>query len=205
MFSEFFSLFVKGGLVMYPLLVLSIIVVSVAVERYLYYREAQTSSQLMPAIQQCLDQGDWNAALKKCEQHTGCIAEILKTGMKRQDRSLQGLQNVLEGTASYATGKLREKLNYLETVVTMAPLLGLLGTVVGMIQSFSVLNIKTGQPMAITGGVGEALIATATGLCVAIAALIVHTYYSHRLDGIVTDIEQACTILIDAAARGEQR
>jgi len=75
-------------------------------------------------------------------------------------------------------------------------LLGLLGTVIGMINSFSVFNVKNGQPMAITGGIGEALVATATGLMVAIMALIVHTYFTHRLDQLVTDMEQVYTLII---------
>ena len=79
----------------------------------------------------------------------------------------------------------------------MAPLLGLLGTVIGMIGSFKVLDVSGDNPALITGGVGEALIATATGLCVAVLALVVHSYFSNRLDGILTDVENVCTLLIN--------
>ena len=92
--------------------------------------------------------------------------------------------------------KMREYFNYLSAIVTLSPLLGLLGTVIGMINSFSVLNVKAGQPLAITGGVGEALVATATGLCVAILAMVIHTYYSHRLDNVVTDMEELSNMLL---------
>ena len=85
--------------------------------------------------------------------------------------------------------KLRNRLYYLSVIVTMAPLLGLLGTISGMIRAFSVLNIQSGQAIAITGGVGEALIATAFGLCVAVLALVVHSYFTQRLDRIITDME----------------
>ena len=85
--------------------------------------------------------------------------------------------------------KLRSRLYYLSVIVTMAPLLGLLGTISGMITSFSIFNVESGQAIAITGGVGEALVATAFGLCVAILALAVHAYFTQRLDRIITDME----------------
>lgn len=109
------------------------------------------------------------------------------------------MESVLEGEASLAAAKLRENLNHLDTIVTMAPLLGLLGTVVGMINSFSVLNLKNGQPLAITGGVGEALVATASGLCVAIFAMVVYSYFNHRFDKILTAIEEMCLLLVEHA------
>ena len=76
----------------------------------------------------------------------------------------------------------------------MAPLLGLLGTISGMISTFSVFNLEAGDPSAITGGVGEALIATAMGLCVAIIALTVHAYFSQRIENIVTDMEMCFSV-----------
>ena len=91
--------------------------------------------------------------------------------------------------------KLRRRLYYLSVIVTMAPLLGLLGTISGMIRSFSILNVQSGQAVAITGGVGEALIATDFGLCVAILALAVHSYFTQRLDRIITDMEMCFSAL----------
>ena len=91
--------------------------------------------------------------------------------------------------------KLRNRLYYLNVIVTMGPLLGLLGTISGMITSFSIFNVQSGQAVAITGGVGEALIATAFGLCVAILSLIVHAYFTQRLDRIITDMEMCFSAL----------
>ena len=90
---------------------------------------------------------------------------------------------------------LRARLSYLSMIVTLAPLLGLLGTIFGMIQSFSIFNLQAGQPLAITGGIGEALIATATGLFVAIFALVVHTYYAQRMDAMLTLLERTINAL----------
>ena len=91
----------------------------------------------------------------------------------------------------------------MNVIVTMAPLLGLLGTISGMISAFSVFNIQEGQAHAITGGVGEALIATATGLCVAIVALAIHAYFMQRIDNIVTDMEQSFSLVEAHHNRGD--
>ena len=83
----------------------------------------------------------------------------------------------------------------------MSPLLGLLGTIVGMIGAFSIFNLQAGAPIAITGGIGEALIATAAGLCVAIISLCIHSYFNHRLDIIITNMEQCFSALLAADTR----
>lgn len=101
----------------------------------------------------------------------------------------------MEVQSGIALAKLRKRLYYLSVIVTMAPLLG---TISGMITSFSVFNLESGQPTAITGGVGEALIATAMGLCVAIISLTVHAYFSQRIENIVTDMEQ-CFSMVETA------
>ena len=109
----------------------------------------------------------------------------------------------IEAVYGDAAMLLRARLNYLSTIVTLAPLLGLLGTISGMIQSFSVFNLQAGQPMAITGGIGEALIATATGLLVAIFALIVHTYFAQRMDTMLTLLEKTMNTLLAGFAAND--
>lgn len=91
----------------------------------------------------------------------------------------------------------RRYLDYLSAIVTISPLLGLLGTVTGMIGTFSILDNGAGAT-AITGGIGEALIATASGLCVAIISFCVYTYFDHQLDTIITDTEKLCAIVFNA-------
>lgn len=101
----------------------------------------------------------------------------------------------MEMQSGIFVSKLRSRLYYLSVIVTLAPILGLLGTISGMIRAFSVLNVQSGQAVAITGGVGEALIATAFGLCVAVLALVVHSYFTQRLDRIITDMEMCFSAL----------
>lgn len=197
------SLFHKGGLVMYPLLACSLLVSAIAVERWLYFkREDGDTAALQQDLQTCLAQGDWTAALVACRQYTGCVAGVAQSAVERRQRGAAVVESTLEATAALRAAKLRDRLPYLEFVVTLAPLLGLLGTVIGMIQSFSVMNLGEGQPLAITGGVGEALVATAAGLCVAVLALVVYTYFSRRLDSLVTDMEEIGYYLLDAV-RGD--
>lgn len=197
------ALFQKGGLVMYPLMLCSIIVMAIAVERFMFYRAAATDDdRLLARIGPLMERGERQAALGECRNAKGLSAAVLAEGLKRQYTDSHSLENALSGAAALAAASLREHLSFLDTIVTLAPLLGLLGTVSGMISSFSVMNIRSGQPQAITGGVGEALVATAAGLCVAVMALVVHSYFIHRLDRMITGMERCCSYLLDASSRG---
>lgn len=109
----------------------------------------------------------------------GIPASVILDGVKCIH--LKADQNeLIEGASSRAVGELRKYLNYLDTIVTLSPLMGLLGTVIGMVESFNVLSTAQGQPFAITGGVAEALVCTGTGLFVAILSLLAYTYLSQR-------------------------
>ena len=96
---------------------------------------------------------------------------------------------MIEGASSRAVGELRKYLNYLDTIVTLSPLMGLLGTVIGMVESFNVLSTAQGQPFAITGGFAEALVCTGTGLFVAILSLLAYTYLSQKVSEFIVQIE----------------
>jgi biopolymer transport protein ExbB len=199
------AVFQKGGPVMYLLLLCSLIVAAIGVERFLYYKENRTDTQaLLEQITPALERDDWEAALAACRQASGVAAKVAAKGIQGFLRGSLHIESMLEGEAALAAARLRENLNHLDTIVTIAPLLGLLGTVIGMIGSFSVLNVKTGQPLAITGGVGEALVATAAGLCVATLSMVIYSYFSHRLDTMITDLEEMCTVIIGQVKRGER-
>lgn len=188
---ELFELFIKGGYVMYPLLLCSFIAVIIFVERLRFYHSMLDDvNALRETIIPLVQQSNWKGlqALKETSKGmaTHVIAEAARGGNNKEQQ-----EKLLEAAAISESAKLRQYLNYIESIVTMAPLLGLLGTVTGMIGSFSVLSISEGQPFAITGGVGEALIATATGLIVAIIALILHTYLVQQQDILISQIEDS--------------
>jgi len=197
------AVFVQGGLMMYPLVVCSFLVMAVIIERWLYFRSAaKLDSHMVTEVGSKLKNGEWKEAVEWCAGGQGIISAMLAQGLAEPTSDRQQLEQELEGTATRLVAKLRYRLDLLDTIVTLAPLLGLLGTVTGMIQTFNVLTIKNGQPLAITGGIGEALLATATGLCVAVLALVGHSYFTHRIDEIINTLEDAANHIVKAALYG---
>ncbi len=196
--------FQRGGPVMYLLLLCSLSVAAIAIDRFLFYRRAQAGSkellERMAAVR-----GNEFLALSS-EANDSVTAFLLKAGVK----AAQGSGDVIlavESAYSEAAMELRARLNYLSMIVTMAPLLGLLGTIFGMIESFNVFSLSAEEPLAITGGIGEALTATAFGLCVAIFALVVHTVFAQRLDHILAIMDRASAVTLSAlrAGNGDDR
>lgn len=195
--SQSLSLFHKGGPVMYLLLLSSFGVITIAIERFSYYRGMKMDTQaFLTKLKPLLESKRIAEAVELYEKSPKIVHQIAVEGLLAYQRGSH-IESALESAAQLSSARLRHSLNYLSAIVTLSPLLGLLGTVIGMINSFSVFNLQAGQPMAITGGVGEALVATATGLCVAVMALVSHTYFSHRLDQFVTDMEQVCAVIIN--------
>lgn len=191
-------LFLQGGLVMWPLLICSIIAITILIERVRMYNSAKSDMDTLKAkVAELVPQGKWKELRQVCEEDGGVAAELVETAAS-QPHDVDKQTQALQGAAGAIAARLRAYLNYLETIVTLAPLLGLLGTVTGMIGSFSVLSVSDGEPFAITGGVGEALIATATGLCVAIIALVIHAYLVQREDSLVSEMEEVGAVYMTA-------
>ena len=194
--------FHKGGLVMWPILFCSLLVIYVAIDRFLYYKDNDSGQNFSNTYCQLLAENKTAEALKLAQNSKGqCCKILVTTSFMSANRTQK--QAYLESQAGIFIANLRSKLDYLSIIVTMSPLLGLLGTIVGMIGAFSIFNLEAGAPIAITGGIGEALIATAAGLCVAILSLCVHSYFNHRLDNIITNMEQCFSALLEAESRGD--
>ena len=199
--QEFWRLFDKGGFVMPLLLAGSLLTVAVAVERFRVFRRATAGTDVMrEELAALLTAGDWAAALAAARQYENFAAQIAAAGLSQPERGSRAAELAMEGAASRGAARLRQRLDLMNLMVTLAPLLGLLGTVIGMIRSFSVLNLRSGQPFAITGGVGEALVATAAGLCVAVLSLVLLAYFRNRLDGILNDAEETAALILQALA-----
>ena len=199
--QEFWRLFDKGGFVMPLLLAGSLLTVAVAVERFRVFRRATAGADVMrEELAALLTAGDWAAALAAARQYENFAAQIAAAGLSQPERGSRAAELAMEGAASRGAARLRQRLDLMNLMVTLAPLLGLLGTVIGMIRSFSVLNLRSGQPFAITGGVGEALVATAAGLCVAVLSLVLLAYFRNRLDGILNDAEETAALILQALA-----
>lgn len=201
MFSAALDLFNAGGIVMYALLASSIFAVAVAIERYQYFSSVDSGSAFADEAVSLLRAGRYDDVKKLCESGKGSNAAILLRAISLKDAGAAYVERYLESEAGISVAGLRKRIPYLGIIVTMSPLLGLLGTVVGMIDSFNVFAAQTGQPHAITGGVGEALIATASGLCVALVALVAHSYFAQRMDSMLTDMERTFSAYVESFYR----
>ena len=186
--ENFIHLFNSGGFVMYPLLILSLITLAIAVERFYYFRNNRKGSKtFFHGVYHAAAAKDWDVVRQLCSEFPSALSRIIEQGMAH-DQSEAAMKSAFED---------RMSMESISAIVTIAPLLGLLGTVTGMIQTFSVLDNGSGAA-AITGGVGEALVATASGLCVAIIAFCFYTYFDHQLDTLVTDTERLCPTVLGA-------
>lgn len=200
--SQTIMYFHKGGLVMWPLLLCSLTAFAVGIERFLFYQDVDSGQDFTMKYSSLLREDRLEEAVSLARKSGGRCAEMVAAAQSANGTRLQK-QAYLESQAVIFIARLRNRLDYLSVIVTLSPLLGLLGTIVGMIGAFSIFNLEAGAPLAITGGIGEALIATATGLCVAIVALCFHSYFSHWMDNIITNMEQCFSALLEAAARRE--
>ena len=193
---EVAELFAKGGPVMYLLLICSVAVAAIGIERFRFYRYAVGDSEnFLSLLKESFKRQQPDEVLSFCNRENSCVGIVAAAGVKAAVEG-DNVEFALNVAYDEEAMRLRARLNYLSMIVTLAPLLGLLGTISGMIESFNIFSIQAGQPLAITGGIGEALIATATGLCVSIFALIVHTYFAQKLDENLTKLDKAVNIVL---------
>lgn len=190
-----YELFLKGGPIMWPLLLASITALTVAIER-MFFIVAEKWTRNPKAVETILLQvqlGDTAEAIEKGKDSRDCVAKVLVYGLRHEGESLP---SALMRAASRELKRYERGLSVLDTIITLAPLLGLLGTVTGMIHAFGLLGgQELGTPSAITGGIAEALIATAFGLGIAITALIPFNYLNAQLERTRHEIEDAATHL----------
>ena len=180
---------------MYLLLLCSLTVAAIAIDRFMLYRRASQGARALEAeVSKSLRGRKVNELAPAAEGQDNMVAYLVRTALDARAAG-EDVPMALDAAYGEAAMLLCARLNYLSMIVTMAPLMGLLGTISGMIESFSIFNLQAGQPMAITGGIGEALIATATGLLVAIFSLVVHTYFAQRMDVMLTLLEKTMNTL----------
>ncbi len=184
--------FIQGGPIMYPILICALVAVAVVGERIFWWvREGMRRSPAQLAeILTAIERGETQSALQVASQSQDPVARMIYHGLNHQHTSLQGALQVAAGVELQRAGRF---LTVLDTLVTLAPLLGLLGTVVGLMGSFLKLGGAELDPSAITGGIGEALIATACGLGIAILAVVPFNYFNGRLSRLQFELETAAT------------
>jgi len=180
------GIIIKGGVVMIPLLACSLISLTLTIERFMFWAKLR-SRDILQQIISLVEKGEFEQALKLGKESTQPIARVMAAGIAHRNPAPA---KAMEAAAQAEIPVLKSRLGVLDTVVTLAPLLGLLGTVVGMIGSFDVMSeAGLGQPHAVTGGVAEALIATATGLLIAILTLVSYNYFTAKAEREVDRME----------------
>lgn len=201
------GLLAKGGLVMIPLMTCSVISVAVLVERHARVKKArEDASDVISKAEDALYEGNIERAVKLLESHDSSVARVLAAGVQNIHLGERAVERAMEEQGTRETSALTSRLSWLDTIITIAPLLGLLGTVTGMISAFHVIATKEGisTPTAITGGVAEALIATATGLAIAIITLVGHNAIQDRIRGIVSEMEARGNAMLNAITESSE-
>ena len=193
--SSIAHLFVAGGFVMYPLVIFLLFALMIGIERIILYRKFTKDLRRFNKVLE--KNQSWVMLPSVLERDTEELGSLFARAM-RSAKNYNGLENRLQDVVSYADERLKRGLSWLSMIVTMAPLLGLLGTVLGMIRAFAVVGGDIGAPTIITGGVPEALVATATGLTVAIIALGFHSYCAAKVNDSITTLEHECGNILDA-------
>jgi biopolymer transport protein ExbB len=186
--SNVIAVLAKGGIVMVPLLVCSILVLAVVLERtWFWWRRSRRDDA--ERVLQLAAQGQWEEAARLGAGSLTPGARVVAAGIQHRNPAPGP---AMEAAALAERAQMTRYLAILDTVITLSPLLGLLGTVTGMIRAFGIMaEAGMNQPHAITGGVAEALIATAAGLAIAIAALVPYNYFLRRAERSTEEMERA--------------
>jgi len=201
------ELVTAGGWLMVLILLCSIVALAICIER-LYTLNAKKISppHLLATVWKQLKAGELDSTRLRNLRQSSPLGKILAAGLANASHGREVMKESIQDAASHVVHELERYLNTLGTIAAIAPLLGLLGTVVGMIKVFAQIMAQgTGNASALAGGISEALITTAAGLAVAIPALAMHRYLTGRIDAIVVGLEQETIKLMDALHNEERR
>jgi len=199
------ALLSKGGLMLWLILLASAVAIVVFIERFLHFHRAQiNSTEFLNGVRNVLKRDNVVEALSICDATFGPVARLVKTAILNRDHGRERVREALEEAGLAEVPRLEEKLNMLATIAQLAPLLGLLGTVLGFIRTFSDmqtegLNAHVGQ---LSSGIWQAMVCAAAGLAVAIPAHAGYNYLVSRVNSIVLDMERAATEIVNIVTEG---
>ncbi len=197
----------KGGITMYPIILLSVIALAVFLERLISLRkEKYVPKAFYEQLVSLLKKRNINEAVEVCKANKSALARISETIITNTDLPLSRLLEVAEESGRSEASKLDKFLPSLQTIVAIAPLLGLLGTVLGMIKIFDVIALQgTGSAEALSSGIAEALLTTAAGLVVAIPAQIFYFIAKARADAIGAALEKASSDVMNMLFKEDEK
>ncbi len=194
------ELVLAGGWLMLPIILCSIAVVAIGIEKYLVLNPQKIAPKhLLAQVWNTLKNNQMNPSKLADLRNGSPLGKILAAGLSNSRHGREVMKESILEAANQVIHDLERYLNSLGTIAAIAPLLGLLGTVIGMIKVFNEIMLQgTGNAGVLAGGISEALLTTAAGLTVAIPALMLHRYYTRRVDAVVVTLEQEAIKLVDA-------
>ena len=197
------EILIKGGIMMIPLLLTSVVGLAVFIERALYLRRRRIlRKDILSLILSIEDPGEVEKTLNQMKNNDGPFINIIRVGLEYRGGTKEEIREAILDQGRQEAGKLEKGLVIQETVAGIAPLMGLLGTVLGMIKVFRVISEQgLGQTQALSSGISEALNTTVVGLSIAIPALVAFNYFSHKVEDIVLEIEKYSSRLLQKLDR----
>jgi biopolymer transport protein ExbB len=197
------EMILAGRIMMIPIILCSLVGLAVFFERLVVLRRNRiVVPEIAEAVETLSASTDFSVAQAICQRRPGPFANIVRSGLDHASDDWQITRDVLQETGRQEAKRLSRHLNILETIAAIGPLLGLLGTVTGMIRTFSdVARVGIGNPQQLSSGLSEAMITTAAGLMVGIPALVAHNWLAGRVDGMVFDLEVYATKVLDVVRR----
>lgn len=202
------TLIFKGGIMMIPIIGASILGLAIFIERFRAIKiNAAESKKHQIAIRKLLEAGQMKEAYQFCLHNVSSIANILKSALKNYERSHVDIKESVQNTGKLEANHLEQNLGYLYTIATLAPLMGFLGTVLGMVKAFQKIEALGGGVNAsvLAGGIWEALITTVAGLVVSIPMLIAYNYLAIKVDNFVIELEENSIDMMDLVLTHKER
>lgn len=200
------KIFFAGGPVMWPILLCSIFALAIIIDKFLHLHKIRIDTQeFLNSVLEKMKRHETKEALKVCDDTKSPIANILKAGILKYDRSRAQIKEAIEDASLYEIPRLEKNLPALATIAHVSPLLGLLGTVTGMVRCFQTIQAKATSfhpvsPGDLAGGIWEALLTTVAGLIVAIPTFVAYNYLVNRVNGFILEMEKASTELVNFLA-----
>ena len=197
------QVFLAGGPVMWPILLCSIFALAIAIEKFWHLKKITIDTQgFLARILDKMKRHDTKEALAVCDATKSPIANILKAGILKYDRPKPQIVESIEDASLYEIPRIQKNLTALATIAHISPLLGLLGTVTGMVRCFQTIQAKATSfhpvsPGDLAGGIWEALLTTVAGLIVAIPTFVAYNYLVSRINSFILEMEKASTELVN--------
>ncbi len=203
---NFLDLFNDGGGFMWPILACLVFGIAVSLERiWTLSRASVNTRRFLATIKQALNEGGVQKATDVCANTRGPVASIFHAGLLRVDRGIEHVEKAIMNAGSIEMAFLEKGLVWLATVISVAPMLGFLGTVWGMIEAFRAIEAANDiSPSIVAGGISTALLTTMFGLVVAIIIQIVNNYFISRVDQLIVDMEESSVDLVDTLIEMER-